>query len=880
MSYDYNFLVEKIQLYRKAEQWQESVEAFGTLSTSCPMTPFLWIQYAHDTAKLFSEEDAEDAMKVRLDTLELGLSEFPGCALLQLHFVENLIQATSFKATEEILQGLESAIQTVGKGSHCNEDMLVVQIYRQYIYFLVHNVSPKEAVNIFVQRASTPMKKGNEALQSELEKFFQENKLEADPIVFETFEDGRRRAEMYFGILKSFEDDIDESMEAEGILSRYKIDLDNINWNELLATSNDYWMGLGSLQTAQSFIKYAKACSRKTQNIHKDNERLRMLTFPIYERGVAECPTVECLWKAYIQDLSWLVEHGQAKLASKLENVASRAVSNCPYSLCLAQLQLGAYLTLANVGYAVLDPDTLLKRVEVIIKYKFLTGAANHLELYLTAIRIVKRRVLSLLVPKYDEFYDDKAEQDLPSPSISEVQEEEIQDLIEDLRDMYDTVDQFLRRSKWQEGRYHLYNDRFKTETYMLTPLLQVMDGAKVVTPAIEPFRCLEQMVKIKPQHPECYRSQIQSILLQPPIEVNDIALKLKKIRYHYQKAMKSISAKPDPILDNAKQSLCQDFLEFEQLFGSEKSKNTASRLIDNKFKDRNQNRLSRNASDSPSMSKGGQKRKQSGDHKPQKPKEKKIKIAGPNLLSTGQNIDEKTESLNQKSHTSHSQGNLADSSNEKESPDDSMANATNNTNLQLVDLKEQGLSKSNTKASKVLVGKMEYSFHPFTVRILNLAPKVQDMDLVDLLRPKCGAIVHAKIIRDKQHQHGKGHSKGWGLVQFEERDSVEKALALNDLVGLHEKTLQIHRSHMPAASLVPPGMHRINPKGEGKASKRNEKKKELKRVEKGKAELSATNSTNKSALAKNGNSKDLSLLSLQPRGVVRKINRKFKLNL
>ena len=70
------------------------------------------------------------------------------------------------------------------------------------------------------------------------------------------------------------------------------------------------------------------------------------------------------------------------------------------------------------------------------------------------------------------------------------------------------------------------------------------------------------------------------------------------------------------------------------------------------------------------------------------------------------------------------------------------------------------------------------------------------------------------------------GKSKGWGLVQFEEREAVEKALALTDSLGLHEKLLQIERSHMPAVSLIPPGMHRVKPKGEGRNSKRNEMRK------------------------------------------------------
>jgi len=73
-------------------------------------------------------------------------------------------------------------------------------------------------------------------------------------------------------------------------------------------------------------------------------------------------------------------------------------------------------------------------------------------------------------------------------------------------------------------------------------------------------------------------------------------------------------------------------------------------------------------------------------------------------------------------------------------------------------------------------------------------------MDLVNALRPKCGAIVHAKIMREK---HNKTKSKGWGLVQFEERTSVEKALQLSDSVDIKMKCVKIERSHIAAVSLV-----------------------------------------------------------------------------
>ena len=108
-------------------------------------------------------------------------------------------------------------------------------------------------------------------------------------------------------------------------------------------------------------------------------------------------------------------------------------------------------------------------------------------------------------------------------------------------------------------------------------------------------------------------------------------------------------------------------------------------------------------------------------------------------------------------------------------------------------------------------------------MKISFLSPKTEDMDIVDVLRPKCGPIIHAKIMREKQLQYNKkGKSKGWALVQFEERESVENALALSDIIGIQMKSVRIERSHLPAIGLVPAGLHRVNPKGEGKSTKRN----------------------------------------------------------
>jgi RNA recognition motif-containing protein len=136
----------------------------------------------------------------------------------------------------------------------------------------------------------------------------------------------------------------------------------------------------------------------------------------------------------------------------------------------------------------------------------------------------------------------------------------------------------------------------------------------------------------------------------------------------------------------------------------------------------------------------------------------------------------------------------------------------------------------TTTSLPKVKVGNLEYPAHPYTVRVSQLRHDVCDMDLVDALRTRCGAIVHARLIRDKgdhHSQHINSHPvahKGWGLVQFEERDAVIKAIELNDTISIKEKLVHIEHSHIPAVSLVPPGMHRVSPAGSGKVSKRNEK--------------------------------------------------------
>ena len=163
-----------------------------------------------------------------------------------------------------------------------------------------------------------------------------------------------------------------------------------------------------------------------------------------------------------------------------------------------------------------------------------------------------------------------------------------------------------------------------------------------------------------------------------------------------------------------------------------------------------------------------------------------------------------------------------------------------------------------------------------FLVRGKSFGKKVK---LVDIFKNKCGTIVHARILRERnQHGNGKGKSKGWALVQFEERESVEKALALSGVIGLHEKLIKIERSHMPAVALVPAGMNRVNPKGAGKKSKFNESKRNGKAlaVESSPKNVAAADST--ASPPKEDNMERI--LAFRPRGVQSKSKKKTKIQL
>jgi RNA recognition motif-containing protein len=263
----------------------------------------------------------------------------------------------------------------------------------------------------------------------------------------------------------------------------------------------------------------------------------------------------------------------------------------------------------------------------------------------------------------------------------------------------------------------------------------------------------------------------------------------------------------------SALSNLCHEFLDFERVFGSDESFHQASKIVSGKLRS-----LGSNQGDNTGIP--------SGQVTSSAPSGSMANEVDSMEIDAAQSVKRKARELDATDGTDSAEPSAAKRA--RSSPSAMAEVPTSNG--------EDADKRTNLKAPKkipehtVVVGKLEYPAHPFTISVSNLAVETEDMDLVDAFAPTCGAIVHARILREKHHgpRHIKAKSKGMGLIQFEERESVEKALALNDEIGLHEKLVKVCRSHMPAvSSKVPPGMHRTNPQGKGKSSKRNQKRRE-----------------------------------------------------
>jgi hypothetical protein len=921
MSYDYSAFVTSIaEARRKAasddetsrEHLQTAIESFETLSSHCPMTPLLWIQYSktmYDFLRAFGVGSEEQATVIRLQTLELGLVEFPSSSLLQIYY--NYWLMNSSEPFEKKDEALKTAIDAVGSGSHRNEGPWVAILFRYQIdlYAKEPTLNTEQKVKhiseSFIRRSRTPMKEINDTIASEYRECCRKNGFEFDSDVEEMMEIGRRMEARMYSSSVSAEDEIDVAMHEEGILGRYLL-TQPINgvmpqeWIAELESSSDqkFAMGLGGERTANAFLSYIKMLrisqsakqKGKAFDLDEDEEtipdRISHIINQVYERAIAECPTVEKLWISYYFHISNKVNSAvgepQYSLLTQLQSVIQRACRNCPYSYELAKKQLHALQLIATCGVSVLEPDQLLSTVQNALSKGFLPPSPTiFLGLYLETIRIVKQRILGLLAKKTKSkkvAFDDPEELSkgqLSDPEIDDKSKEEIEDLIEDVPDMFEEIELRLKEChpSWSDGRALLWKERAASDLLLLQPCKQVFSEKPSST---LPYSTKEKMKFIlnefercckvhNPPYPDLYLSYIRqftscgSWLISNPVA---IGRHIRNIRFLFQKGVQSVG--PQYSKDNLLQfgvrpysralsDLCQEWHDFEQMFGSERSLSLAEKSISKKMK-----------------------------HVTADP-------AGESVLSQAiiahvEPIESTAEVRTQRKRGHIDEDSPSTESSPKKLKRKNLKNEEPGTNTEPVsstadeaDARSEAPA-NNDDSPEVQLKKPHHKAHPFTIRVSNLDLSTEDMDLVDIFRPLCGAIVHAKIIRNK-HDHGvKPLSKGWGLVQFEEKESAAKALALHEEIGIKEKVVKIEMSHMPAVSLVPAGMHRVNPKGQGKKSKFNQKRREkaetVEAVQQNKLEPEQDSSRGQDesiATHSKANNAGTSVLAFKPRGVDRR---------
>lgn len=717
MSYDYNALVAKLASHREAaasqhekdpvkygEHVQEALQVFDTLSSHCPMSPLLWMQYAFDMSELMRSLSSSDgdgsgnaqetARQTRIETLEVGLNEFPGSAILQLHYCELLVnalpepQSTAEDEAEKekyktVQKALLRAIKQVGSGSHRNEDEITHKIFTLCTHFYMHYQKSQDgALACLLQRARTPMESFNDSILQEAQHFLKSSKAtkETQQEFLLALEEARRWEAKAFLPLRSFEDEVTSSMHKEQI-SHTDSDLDfsslesdgsfqlptlssSFTDNVLRGKSEHhmqrYWVGLGGATTAQTFLQYATACrklrfpttddngdendGKASQQLLEDRKKQQQqLTLSVFERGLAECPTVEALWLAYLKHLTWLWNNDKPNSVSPqaFKTVATRAVRNCPFSLALVKQQLYICLLLANQKQSehIMDPEELLGIVTKALDSRFLPTPSSALDLFVTAIRVVLQRILSLLattvlghdpnkkgkiasilsfddaelMPSKIPKQKDSNKTDVSADPLDDDAWQEVQDLCEEMRDMFEAAMARLAKDQasWTEGRALLEKEWGCMEQVAITPLLTISSSSTTHTggKSDDVLSHFEKVIRLHcPPHPDSYRALIQHVLQHGTSIISsseerspsDIVSRLRKVRCLYQTAIQSVgkarlkdtagSLETVPTTtafrdyETALSCLCHEYQEFERIFGSEQSLANAIRLMQKKL--------------------------------------------------------------------------------------------------------------------------------------------------------------------------------------------------------------------------------------------------------------------------------------------------------
>ena len=922
------------QQEKRQQHLQAAVQALETLSSHCPLTPLLWIQYAAALRDWLQSMGADEATMntSQRQLLALGCSSFPGSLLLHARHVQACIDDAAQNDSNDIItEAIETAIQQVGRGSYRRQCKLVLWLYQTWANHLRQQGKLSQAYDVYCQQAQVPLP-ANDELRYTVETWAQDYKSTQDEEtniqnqqpasvpahVWQSIEQGRRvAAQVYCGNPNDNDDEIYAKLQQEGLLDEDYLEWNDtgstiINWRKVeIPSGQRYGMGYGGTDLAQLFSKFAMACEYYEDNQdddengddddgdddclrkirkHIQKQKRTVLPWSIYERGIAECPTVESLWLSYLKDMQ---KRGTTQQRHHtLPALVKRACQNCPYSIALLKFDLNLTLRLVQEDAVdELEPDVLLQRVQMAWDTKFLPGgAATWCDLVLQIAGMARQRILTLLLDGFD--IDDKKQVDdaatKAASSWNNETQQRVEDLVADLKDLYEMI----RKNHHQQfpkdvaGRTRIMQEETMTDYHLMGPLARTLNSSesKVLSAAIESSiketrEGLAKAARLHP-HPDTYLTWIQfwQYNKETPTNPTDVAHSLAQIRCAFVLAWQQASPKAVGRRDfqSALAALAHEWISWEALFGSTQSEQRAQNAVQKRYrKVQEQNEKQRKREN-----KQGERHKRSFQqttvHEDPPPKRARVQESSkPKPTAASHERPKVVNSNVQMQIDPEHEKTLAPESFQETKKDQEKMDVDVSAEKKPTDVQPKE-SKLKKDGPRVTINGIEYPAHPFTVRVSNLANDVEDMDLVDLLRPICGAIVHARIVREKGH--GKTKSKGWGLVQFEEADSVDKALKLSEELGLREKLVKIERSNIPAAFLVPPGLHRLNPKGEGRSSKRNEKKKRKTDVldEKHPSAVDTSDSSQKpkpqsEAAKKSG---PISVLSLAPRGVLKKASR------
>ncbi len=839
---------------------------------------------------------------------------------------------------DELCSLFEKWSQTpMGEGS--NDEMLVDMEY------------------LWEEACSLILSSYDEANQSE--KINTAKQLEERKIALWANIDERRRImSSLTNVLSSSENEIDVAMSSEGItlpwlslfqeeqgqgmpdsktvdsylesLSRRSVCWDRIVLADTDGTTNRFLLGLGGAETSRSFLKTISIIRRTYQDLSRkgkpnnniDNTPLKDfvavrgygMIISLYERAIAECPTVETIWTSYIKflreeflsirdqkkkghQITQDLQDQQSRIEHGLLSASRRSIRNCPYSSVLFEKRMTT-IGLLSIN---LEPDDISAVVKEATELGFLANNQEvMLNLRLVAINVVKRRLLSMIslsttttVNQLGKDYDEDEEMNTTANTkqkstkksityqpLNSAVLEEVKDLIEDIRDMYDEAENFLFKSHatWVEGKVIYWKHRALTEAYVLCPTTKNSEANEMDVPHTseqdkEAIRCFEKLVKAeKPGHPDSWVEYIRyvssahsyylgddrnTISPSQPDSFAAVPSVIRKTRGLYHRAMSSVRKAGQGEncsestcsgvglenemfqrhYDNGLSCLCREFLCFERAVGSEESLSQAQTLVRGKMA-----------------------------------QWWTATATAPQMIA---NVNAQTDDTHGKRKAvEESQSKDAM---EEDDGDEIQSKSRSKKAKVKTDLKQP---KKTDGVHKVRIGKLEYPAHPYTIHVSNLSKETEDMDLVDTFRREIGNVVHAKVLREKKFgkggHHFHGESKCSGLVQFEERMSVENALLKDGKLDIGGNMIKIQRSHLPAVGIVPQGRHRVNPKGEGKGSKRNKYQKESKlKVDTNEEKMDCDDGGDTKAKGRGGDdtpsSLSLSVLSFKPRPMKRK---------